>query len=836
MVRNLKVVACCLLSHHVLPITLISNIIQDSNSNNFMMKQYHNNLSAAESASLAIQRPPLFVAQLPSGTDDRRQIRRVLIANRGEIACRIIATCRKLDITSIAIYAEEDSTSLHIRQADEAISLGSINQTDGNPFLNVKLLVDIARSQDVDAIHPGYGYLSENEAFADAVRQAGIIFIGPSSEAMSTLGDKRNSKEYLRKNAPSVPLIPGFTGSSQEVKELEEAAENIGFPVMIKASAGGGGRGMRIVREKSQLAGELARAQSEAKRSFGSSDCILEKYVEAAKHIEVQIIGDNHGKVLSLWERECSVQRRHQKVIEETPSPFLNPEQRRRMCAVAVQIGEIIGYEGAGTVEFVVDIRDGSFYFLEVNTRLQVEHPITEEVTGLDVVSLQLFVAAGGSLASLPNLRQIPQQGHAIECRLCAEDPGSDFMPQNGTIRLWREADRQGPTASRDIRYETAVQTGSTVSIYFDSMIAKIVVWAPTRQSAISKMVKVLANSVCAGVKTNQLFVQACLLHNSFRDPAYTTSLIPTHLDSLLQNPYANTAPGMISMLSVVPGMLLRSGPTGHDVSGPFKHVRADFRNQYYDPVNVSSTIIVPTTDSSEPMLSVWRTSSQSEARLSCYTAALTPLPEIGDSESSGSTVNRSTAQELSRRYQAISHKLRDGSLSAAPQYNVQLKAYKPINPSDSEGATNAQWSTASITISINASLIHAHIATDFSPTSPTSKATHQTFVCHFPSLGTYIEYKTYSILNYIESLRPALTNSSASSGEGSKVIKAPMPCKVLAVLKKNGEEVKVGEVVMVIESMKMETNISVAVAGSFGTGVKVGDAVDDGKVLCWVE
>ncbi len=836
MVRTLKVVAFCLLSHHVPPITPILNIIQDSNFHNFVMKQYHDNPSSAESASLAIQRPPLFVAQLPSGTDDRRQIRRVLIANRGEIACRIIATCRKLDITSIAIYAEEDSTSLHIRQADEAISLGSINQTDGNPFLNVKLLVDIARSKDVDAIHPGYGYLSENKAFADAVRQAGIIFIGPSSEAMSTLGDKRNSKEYLRKNAPSVPLIPGFTGSSQEVKELEEAAETIGFPVMIKASAGGGGRGMRIVREKSQLAGELARAQSEAKRSFGSSDCILEKYVEAAKHIEVQIIGDSHGKVLSLWERECSVQRRHQKVIEETPSPFLNPEQRRRMCAVAVQIGEIIGYEGAGTVEFVVDIRDGSFYFLEVNTRLQVEHPITEEVTGLDVVSLQLFVAAGGSLASLPNLRQIPQEGHAIECRLCAEDPGGDFRPQNGTIRLWREADRQVPTASRDIRYETAVQTGSAVSIYFDSMIAKIVVWAPTRQSAISKMVKVLANSVCAGVKTNQLFLQACLSHKSFQDPAYTTSLIPTHLDSLLRNPHVNAARDMVSMLSLVPALLLRSGPASY-TSRPFKHVHPDFRNQYFDPVNVSSTIIVPTTDSSRPMLSIWRTSPQYEARPSCYAASLTPLPEIEENEPSSSTASKTTAKELSRRYHAISHKLRDGSLSAAPQYTVQLMTYKPIKNADFEETANPTWSIASMTISINASLVHAHIATDFSPTSPTSKATHQSFFCHFPSLGTYIEYKTYSILNYIESLRPALASaSSPSGGEGSKVIKAPMPCKILAVLKKSGEEVKASEVVMVIESMKMETNISVAVGGTFGTGVKVGDAVDDGKVLCWVE
>ena len=799
------------------------------------MRAQHSNQSLPEPISAGAQRPALFVAQLPSGTTDRRQIRRVLIANRGEIACRIIATCRKLDITSIAIYAEEDSTSLHITQADEAVNLGSINQNDGNPFLNVKLLVDIARSKDVDAIHPGYGYLSENESFADAVRQGGMIFTGPSSQAMSTLGDKRNSKEFLRKHAPSVPLIPGFTGSSQDVKELEEAAEKIGFPVMIKASAGGGGRGMRIVREQSQLAGELARAQSEAKRSFGSSDCILEKYVEAAKHIEVQIIGDSHGKVLSLWDRECSVQRRHQKIIEETPSPFLNPEQRRRMCAVAVQIGELIGYEGAGTVEFVVDIRDGSFYFLEVNTRLQVEHPITEEVTGLDIVSLQLFVAAGGSLASLPNLRNIPQQGHAIECRLCAEDPASDFMPQNGTIRLWREADRQVSTSSRDIRYEAAVQTGSTVSIYFDSMIAKIVVWAPTRDLAISKMVKVLANTVCAGVKTNQLFLQACLLHKSFHDPAYTTSLIPTHLDALLRNPHTDASQEMVAMLSVVPGLLLRAEPTNQNVSKPFRHVRSDFRNQHFDPVNVSSTIVVPTAESSKPMLSVWKTSLQREAHSSCFTVTSAPLPEVVENETSNPAVARTPAQELCRRYHAISHKLRDGSFASAPQYTVKLKSHTPIKTPNSEDAIYSKWSTAFITVSMNTSLIHAHIAIDFSPSSPSSTATHATFHIHFPSLGTSIGYKTYSLLNYIESLRPELSTASTTA-EASKVTKAPMPCKVLAVLKKTGEEAKAGEVVMVIESMKMETNVSVAVAGTFGTGARVGDAVDDGKVLCWVE
>ncbi|KIW26168.1 uncharacterized protein PV07_09284 [Cladophialophora immunda] len=797
------------------------------------MRQYRDTQPDPGQTSATLQRPPLFVAQLPSSSHGRRQIQRVLIANRGEIACRIIATCRKLDLTSIAIYAQEDSSSRHVAEADEAVNLGSINQTGGNPFLNIPLLVDVARSQGADAIHPGYGYLSENKDFADAVRQAGMIFIGPSSQAMSTLGDKRNSKDYLRKHAPSVPLIPGFTGSSQNVKELESAAEKVGFPVMLKASAGGGGRGMRIVRERSQLAGELARAQSEAQRSFGSSDCILEKYIEAAKHVEVQIIGDSHGKVLSLWERECSVQRRHQKIIEETPSPFLTPEQRQRMCAVAVQIGELIGYEGAGTVEFVVDARDGSFYFLEVNTRLQVEHPITEEVTGLDVVSLQLFVAAGGSLASLSVLQHIPQKGHAIECRLCAEDPSSDFMPQNGTIQLWRESDQY--PSSRDVRYETSVQTGSTISIYFDSMIAKIVVWAPTRSMAISKMVKVLANTVCAGVKTNQLFLQACLLHQSFHDPAYTTSLIPTHVQSLLKNPYTESVQDMISMLSLVPGLVLRGGASPLADARPFKHVTRGFRNQYFDPVNRSTTVIVPSEPSSAqtPILSVWSAHSRGESGHSKYEATLVPIPTDENDQAPDTSSRDPEAYQISRQYHAISHKLRDPSLANAPQYTVEFTKWKDMQDPTGDNA----WRTASVAISINQSIIHAHIATDTPSNPASSTASYQTVLCHFRGLGTWVEYKCYSVLNYMESLRQAVGGRGGSlGGSNSKVIKSPMPCKVLSVLKANGEQVKAGEVVMVIESMKMETNICINVDGKFMTGVKNGDAVNDGAVLCWVE
>lgn len=773
-------------------------------------------------SSVTQARPPLFVAQLPAAKTGGRHVKRVLITNRGEIACRIIATCKKLNLTSIAIYAEEDATSLHVSQADEAISLGSIGQAGGNPFLNVSLLVSVAQSAKADAIHPGYGYLSENGEFAEAVRQAGIIFVGPSSQAMSTLGDKRNSKEYLRQHEPSVPLIPGFTGSSQSIEDLEAAAEEIGFPVMLKASAGGGGRGMRIVRERSDLKGELERAQSEAQRSFGSSDCILEKYIESAKHVEVQIIGDSHGKVLSLWERECSVQRRHQKVIEESPSPFLNAEQRQRICATAVRIGELIGYEGAGTVEFVVNTKDGSFYFLEVNTRLQVEHPITEEITGLDIVALQLFAAAGGSFASLPVLQQIPQHGHAIECRLCAEDPGRDFTPEHGTIRLWKEAEIAKD--SRDIRYETAIQSGAKVSIHFDSMIAKIVVWAPTRELAISKMAKVMANTVCMGVRTNQLFLQSCLLHSSFHDPAYTTSLIPTHLPSLIKNPYSQQSHEMTSMLSVIPGILQRDSRfiAAHGTNKVFKHVRRGFRNQHFDPLGLDSSIIVPVdpVNIQKPLVSVWKPSS---ASVSAHVATLLPVPDLEISKDEVNA-NKSTAYQLSRRYNALSNLLRGGTVNPTSSYEVQVQKWTVIPLGEG-------WLAANIEVRINNSRIHAHIAT--STTLDTSCAGHQAILCHFPALGTWTSYECHSLLSYFESLRSAV---EASTGTASKIIKAPMPCKVLSVLKKNGDDVKVGEIVMVIESMKMETNIAVAADGKFKTSVKQGDAVDDGKVLCSVE
>lgn len=729
-----------------------------------------------------------------------------------------------------------DSSSRHVCDADEAVNIGSIDRSGHNPFLDVDLLVRTAVSVGAQAIHPGYGYLSENADFANSIHEAGLIFIGPSASAMSTLGDKRSSKAYLGKHAPDVPLIPGFSGSSQDAEALRKVAEEIGFPVMVKASAGGGGKGMRIVREAGQLKDELERARSESQRSFGSSDCILEKYIESSKHVEIQIMGDSHGKVVSFFDRDCSVQRRHQKVIEETPCPFLTDETRQRMSATAVRIAKLIGYENAGTVEFVVDVKTGQFYFLEVNARLQVEHPITEEVTGVDLVSLQLFVAAGGSLQTLSAVQNVSQQGHAIECRLCAEDPQKNFFPEHGKVHLWLPA--TGTLApSQDIRYETAIQTGSSVSIYFDSMIAKIVVWASTRALAIEKMAKVLAHTACVGVKTNQLFMQTCLLNKAFRDPAYTTSFITTYLQELLQPPLGRNVLEIEKALSIIPSLVTRRlsdyiPATSH--RKPFRNVRRQFRNQRFDPVNIHCDII---TKVDWP----WTTHEKSDSsKLMCIWKPQGAGPRVGSEEAYLYTVpeskmaqekSASTATEVSAQYNSISQALRTKKALSMDPYRVNIESWRPA---EGNIALTESWLASTLEVSVNGSKILAYVALpsahSYSIAGQISRS--QRIFCHLPAIGTYVEFKRDTMLSFAESTRSV---AKAKNDPGQKTVTSPMPCKVLSILKNNGDEVKSGESVMVIESMKMEVSIAVAAAGKFETTWKKGNAVEEGKVLCSV-
>ncbi|OQE28478.1 hypothetical protein PENSTE_c003G09806 [Penicillium steckii] len=780
-------------------------------------------------------RRSLYVAQPPLGDDGRPIIKKVLIANRGEIACRIIKTCRELHIESIAVYTEEDASSRHVKDADEAISVGSIDRSKVNPFLNIDLLVQTAVSAGAQAVHPGYGYLSENADFANRVREAGLIFIGPSASAMSSLGDKRASKVFLRKYAAEVPLIPGFSGSSQDAEALRVAAEEIGFPIMVKASAGGGGKGMRVVREATQLKDELARAQSEANRSFGSSDCILEKYIENSKHVEIQIMGDSHGKVVSFLDRDCSVQRRHQKVIEETPCPFLTQKTRQEMSETAVRIASLIGYENAGTVEFIFDVSTGKFYFLEVNARLQVEHPITEEVTGFDLVSLQLFVAAGGNLDTIPPLEDIIQTGASIECRLTAENPQNNFLPEHGKVHLWLPAGND-LSPGRDIRYETAIQTGSSVSIYFDSMIAKLVVWAPTRSLAIERMQKVLANTSCIGVKTNQLFLQACLSNKEFRNPAYTTSFIPNNLENLLYPPFLPKEAEIEPILSIISSLAVRSlsnhAPKGTHMK-PFKNVRKQFRNQRLDPVNIHCDVIttldspyVDNVKKPSSSLCLWKAESYKSSS-AMEEAFLVPVPQDNNLQSDP----KSAATEVSIKYNNISQELRRGKYGDSAPYRIRIDEWKPAKGNT---AVIESWLSSVMSVSINGQKVSAYVCLpSILPHTLAGQVDQSQHVfCHLPEIGTYVEMKRDTLLSFAGSVR-SLT--SAKNGPEQKTVTAPMPCKVLSILKKKGDHVNAGDSVMIIESMKMEINIAAASSGKFETNWKEGDAVEDGKILCSV-
>lgn len=691
--------------------------------------------------------------------------------------------------------------------------------------MDIEGLVKTALACKADAIHPGYGYLSENAQFADAVRAAGMIYIGPSSRAILTLGDKRSAKEYLLEHEPSVPLIPGYTGSFSGI-DLEEQASKIGFPVMVKASAGGGGRGMRIVRDQASLREEVDLAQSEAQRSFGSSDCILEKYIASGKHVEVQIMGDSSGEVISLWERDCSVQRRHQKVVEESPCAWLSQEQRERICAAAVKIGKLLKYEGAGTVEFMVDIQTGEFYFLEVNARLQVEHPITEECTGLDIVSLQLYVASGGLLRNIKELDSIPQNGHTIECRLCAEDPDQNFAPQNGLVRLWKpSSEYQG----RDIRYETAIKSGGRVSIHFDSMIAKIVVWAPTRSLAIQKMVKVLANTACIGVRTNQLFLQACLTHPSFNKVDYTTAFIPTNLERLLDYPNRLLDPQTQTKLSVLAPLLsrtLQKANRKNNGRSVFKSVRPGFRNQPYDKVNVHSDITTKydavANGEIQPRIHTWNY----DPSITCRVGAVPDFPAKEDKSD-----KQSATSAVTNAYNLLSTSLRNGHVRGSEKFDIHILL---LSTETIEAEHEPSWKVGKMVASIDQTLFEVTLATDevFEATSEIDTAGSRKIYLHLPTLGTFIEYRCYSLLSYYESQRSAASGGADAAGGA---ITAPMPCKVLRVLKKNGDSVKTGEIVMVVESMKMEINISASKDGTFETSVRQGDGIDQGVVLCLV-
>ncbi|ORY97983.1 carbamoyl-phosphate synthase L chain, ATP binding domain-domain-containing protein [Syncephalastrum racemosum] len=410
--------------------------------------------------------------------------------------------------------------------ADEAYHIGP--SVAAESYLNGDKLIAVAHRAGADALHPGYGFLSENADFADKVKAAGINFIGPEPDSIRAIGDKIAAKLFIKAHAPSIPLIPGYNGEDQSVDRLEAEAKRIEFPVLLKASAGGGGRGMRAVYETSKLKEEIEAAKGESLRAFGSDKLLIEKYFESIRHVEIQIFGDKYGNVYHINERDCSIQRRHQKVVEETPSPAVDAELRKAMTSAAVELGRKLGYVGAGTAEFILDEKTKKFYFLELNTRLQVEHPISECISGLDFVELQILVAQGANLKELGILDNIQFQGHAIEVRLCAEDPDNDFGPRTGVIRKWTPA-----AATAGVRFDTGVEDGSEISVFYDSMVAKVIVHAPTRAEAVRRMAAVLARTVILGVTTNQKFLISIMNNPRFQGGTFDTNFIALEKDRL---------------------------------------------------------------------------------------------------------------------------------------------------------------------------------------------------------------------------------------------------------------------------------------------------------------
>ena len=447
--------------------------------------------------------------------------KKVLIANRGEIAVRIIRACHELGISVVAVYSEADKDSLHVRLADEAYCIGPSQAKKS--YLDISRIIETAKAAKADAIHPGYGFLAENADFADACVNYNITYIGASGEAIRKMGDKAVARKTMQK--VGVPVVPGTEDLIHDEEEARKTAEQIGYPVLIKATAGGGGKGMRVVEDSTELIKALRQAAQEAERSFGNAGVYLEKYLTHSRHVEIQIMADNYGNVVYLGERDCSTQRRHQKVIEEAPSPIVTPQIREKMGRAAVAAARAVNYSGAGTVEFIVDERK-NFYFMEMNTRIQVEHPVTEMVTGTDLIKTQIMVAAGEKLPWVQE--DIHMNGWAIECRVNAEDPLHNFMPCPGRIT------RYNPPFGKGIRVDSAMYKGYLITPFYDSMIAKLIVWAPTRQEAIDKMERALSSFRIEGVNTTINLQRKILLTEAFKEAKIDTNYLEEHLEEIL--------------------------------------------------------------------------------------------------------------------------------------------------------------------------------------------------------------------------------------------------------------------------------------------------------------
>ena len=483
--------------------------------------------AATPAAHLADSRPAFSPETARTETGKRpTMFNKILIANRGEIACRVIKTARAMGIRTVAVYSDADAGARFVKLADEAYRLGPAPAAES--YLKADLILDIARQSGAQGIHPGYGFLSENEDFAAACEAAGIAFIGPPASAIAAMGSKSAAKALMEK--AKVPLVPGYHGDEQEPNFLKSQADAIGYPVLIKASAGGGGKGMRIVEQSDHFLAALASCQREARASFGDDKVLVEKYLTRPRHVEIQVFADSLGDCVYLFERDCSVQRRHQKVLEEAPAPHLPVETRQAMGEAAVAAARAVGYVGAGTVEFIMDVDSGRFYFMEMNTRLQVEHPVTEMITGQDLVAWQLKVASGQPLPLTQDKLAI--RGHSIEARIYAEDPDKGFLPATGTL-----VHLQPPAENAQVRVDTGVLEGDTISPFYDPMIAKLIVWGETREAALQQLDAALAAYQVVGVTTNIRFLRRIVANPAFASGDVDTGLIARYHDSLLLPP-----------------------------------------------------------------------------------------------------------------------------------------------------------------------------------------------------------------------------------------------------------------------------------------------------------
>jgi acetyl-CoA carboxylase biotin carboxylase subunit len=478
--------------------------------------------------------------------------RRILIANRGEIAVRVIRACHEMDISAVAVFSDADRDALHVRMADEAYPIGPA--APGESYLRIDRILDVAARSAAEAVHPGYGFLSENPRFARACDEAGVVFIGPPAAAMEAMGNKIEARKAMR--AAGVPVVPGSTGGVSSESEVRKVADSVGYPILIKAASGGGGRGMRIVRTKAEIGPALAACRSEAESAFGDGTVYVEKYSDRVRHIEVQILADSTGETIHLGERECSIQRRHQKLIEESPSPLIGPKERMRIGDAAVKACRAIGYRSAGTVEFLCD-DEGNFHFMEVNARLQVEHPVTEFVTGLDLVKEQFRIAAGEAISI--KQADVVLRGSSIECRILAEDPDQGFMPSPGRI------DRLRAPGGPGVRDDTGIYEGYTMPIHYDSLISKLVVWGATRGEAIDRMRRALDEYLLEGVPTTISFLRRVM-----EDPRFRAGELHTRfIESMNGGPSENVEDAtMASDIAAIAAVLASASPGLNGASG----------------------------------------------------------------------------------------------------------------------------------------------------------------------------------------------------------------------------------------------------------------------------